>query len=138
MKVKDYIRKVKKKNLLIYYVWTVYLRFRGILDLKFYSDKEAIKKLFYFHSNRYPDLDNPRLFSDKMQWMKLNYHADKMDMAADKDAVREWIIEKGYGHILNEKYAVYKSVAEIDPKSLASQFVLKATHGSGWTLIVKD
>ena len=60
MKVKDYIRKVKKKNLLIYYVWTVYLGVRGILDLKFYSDKEAIKKLFYFHSNRYLDFDNSR------------------------------------------------------------------------------
>ena len=73
-----------------------------------------------------------------MQWMKLNYLADKIDMATDKDAVREWITEKGYGHILNEKYAVYKSVAAIYPKSLASQFVLKAAHGSGWNLIVKD
>ena len=41
-------------------------------------------------------------------------------------------------HVLNELYGVFESVDEIDFDSLPESFVFKATHGSGWNIIVKD
>ena len=61
-----------------------------------------------------------------------------MVKCADKIAVRDYIIEKGYSDYLNEVYGIYDSVEDIDYDSLPSQFVIKAAHGSHMIYIVKD
>ncbi len=84
------------------------------------------------------NLDNPQKFSEKIQWYKLNDRKPLMQICADKYAVREYIKQLGYEGLLNELYEVYYDVKEIDTDKLPNQFVLKAAHGSGWNLIVKD
>lgn len=39
---------------------------------------------------------------------------------------------------MNDLLAVYENVDEFDPTVLPDQFVVKASHGSGWNLIVRD
>jgi hypothetical protein len=56
----------------------------------------------------------------------------------DKAAVREYVIAKGYGDILNEVYGVYDTVEEIPFDTLPNQFVLKITNASGYNIISKD
>ncbi len=129
---------LKNENLLLYYFWTMFTRVRGIVEMYRYSDLESINNLYYVKSGRLPNVDNPILFSEKMQWIKLYYKDELMTVCADKYAVREWIKEKGYAETLNELYAVYENEKDIDIGKLPAKFVLKAAHGSGWNLIVND
>ncbi len=52
--------------------------------------------------------------------------------------VRNYLKERGLGHLLNDLIAKYDSVEEIDLQKLPNRFVLKATHGSGWNIICKE
>lgn len=105
---------------------------------KMVSDKEAIIKNYKKETGKFIDLDNPVTFSEKLQWYKLNYKDPTMAVCADKYAVREYIINKGYGSILNELYGVFDNVKDINLDILPENFVLKASHGSGQNIIVKD
>lgn len=105
---------------------------------KMISDKEAIIKNYKKQSGKTLNLENPVTFSEKLQWYKLNNKNPIMMVCADKYAVRDYLTEKGYGNILNDIYGVYDSVNEINLEKLPDQFVLKASHGSGQNIIVKD
>ena len=83
-------------------------------------------------------LDDPRTFNEKIQWLKLFYRDPLFPKLADKWAVRE-IVEKRVGSsILNELYQVCDDPRDIDWDGLPNSFVLKATHGSGMNVFVRD
>lgn len=103
-----------------------------------YDDETAVKKFFKKKTGYELDLENPKTFSEKMNWYKLNDRNPLMAKCADKVAVREYIKEKGYGDMLNEIYGVYNKVSEIDIDALPDKFVLKAAHGSHMNVIVTD
>jgi len=85
-----------------------------------------------------PDLKNPKSFNEKLQWLKLHWRDPKATQCADKYSVRHYVIEQGYGDILNNLLGVYDNVDDINFDSLPNKFVLKATHGSGMNIICKD
>lgn len=105
---------------------------------KVMDDETAVKKFFKKKAGYDLNLDNPRTYSEKLNWYKLNARNPLMAQCADKVAVREYVTEKGYGDMLNEIYGVYDKVSEIDIDALPEQFVLKAAHGSHMNLIVTD
>jgi len=87
-----------------------------------------------------PDLKNPKTLNEKLQYLKLNdyWKNPVVRQCADKYAVREYVTKKGCPEILNELYAVYDSVDEIDFESLPRKFVLKCNHGCGENIICPD
>jgi len=129
---------LKNDNLFLYFIWSFYTKIRGIVELRRYSDLESINRFYKIKSGKIPNITNPTLFSEKMQWIKLNYHDDTMSICADKFKVREWIEKKGYSDILCELLAVYTSANDINLDKLPDKFILKASHGSGWNLIVNE
>ena len=102
------------------------------------SDEKAVKRYYKKASGRELDLENPKTFSEKTNWLKLNARMPLMQKCADKYDVREYIAEKGYADCLNEIYGVYYKVKDIHPEDLPDRFVLKAAHGSHMNIIVKD
>ncbi|MCM3722102.1 ATP-grasp fold amidoligase family protein [Solibacillus isronensis] len=104
----------------------------------FVSDERLIRKQFRKIVGRELDLNNPVYFNDKLQWLKVNWYDPIATMCADKFEVRNFVKEQIGEKYLNELYAVYDSVDEIDIKKLPDSFVLKGTHGSGSNLICKD
>ena len=84
------------------------------------------------------NLENPRTFNEKLQWLKLYYHDPLMTQCADKFLVREYIKEKIGEEYLIPLLGVWDSVEDIDFDSLPHQFVLKVNWGSGQNIIVKD
>ena len=135
---KNTLRKFKKKNLTFAYFWNEYKRFKWSLTYKLQSDHSSICKQYKKTCKKEIDLKNPQRFTEKLQWLKLFYRDDNMTAASDKYAVREYLNNLGYGELLNELIAVYDNVDDIDVDALPERFVLKASHGSGWNLIVKD
>jgi len=132
------IKKIKalfKKNETILTIWRLLQQYYYKYFLK---DEEIIRKRFKDTMGKEVNLENPVNFNDKLQWLKLNWYDHLAVKCADKYKVREFVIDKIGEEYLNELYAVYNSVDEIDLSELPKQFVLKGTHGSGFNIICRD
>lgn len=105
---------------------------------KVISDEKAIKSYYKKFAGEELDLSNPQTFSQKQQWYKLNAKLPLMQKCADKYAVREYINGCGYEYLLNDLLGCYDDPNDIELDSLPNQFVIKASHGSGFNVIVKD
>ncbi|MBE6817750.1 MAG: hypothetical protein E7517_01145 [Ruminococcaceae bacterium] len=105
---------------------------------KLISDEKAVKKYYKQRSGKELDLSNPQTFSQKQQWYKLNAKDPLMQQAADKYAVRAYIKACGHEELLNDLLGVYENPDDIDFDALPNRFVMKAAHGSGFNIIVKD
>ena len=83
-------------------------------------------------------LAEPKRYTEKIQWYKLNYRDPVMQQCADKYQVRAYVESKGLGHILNELYAVWERPEDICLDALPEQFVLKLSNGSSTNLLCED
>ena len=97
-----------------------------------------LKRWFFQTTGMILNLDDPQTFSEKIQWMKLYDSTPLKTRLADKYLVREWIAEKIGDEYLIPLLGVWDTFDEIDFDALPNQFVLKANHGSGWNVIVRD
>ena len=129
---------LKDNNAWLRLLWLQALARRARRERQELTDVQCINQLYRRYVDRDPDLENPTTFSEKMQWLKLNYRNPLMPVVGDKYAVRAYLEQQGYAHLLNELIAVYERAEDFNPKALPQQFVLKATHASGWNLIVKN
>ena len=84
------------------------------------------------------DLDHPKTFNEKMQWLKIYDSTPIKTLLADKYLVRDWVKEIAGEEYLVPLLGVWDSFDEIDFDKLPDQFVLKTNHGSAWNIIVKD
>lgn len=107
---------------------------------KFYfiPDKPYLKVVYWLMMNRKLNLDNPRTFNEKIQWLKLYDRKPEYTMMVDKAAVKEYV-----AHIIGEEHiiptiGVYNNFDEIDFEKLPDQFVMKCTHDSGGSVICTD
>ena len=114
------------------------LRFKIISLFKFVPDKSMLKFQYKMKCRRKLNLNDPKRFTEKIQWYKLYYRNEKMPLCSDKYLVREYVENKGYGSLLNELYGVYDSADDIDLDKLPDSFVLKLSNGSGTNMFVKD
>ena len=86
------------------------------------------------------NLKNPKLFNEKLMWLKLNLYKNNplITECVDKYRVREYIKRCGCSELLNELIGVYDSVDEIDFSKLPDKFVLKCNHGAGYNILCKN
>lgn len=84
------------------------------------------------------DLSSPKTYSEKIQWLKLYDNTPLKTQLADKYLVRNWVKERIGEEYLIPLLGVWDSFDKIDFKKLPDRFVLKATHGCGWNIIVSD
>lgn len=102
------------------------------------SDKMYLKWLFRHNMGYKLNLDNPRSFSEKLQWLKLNDIHPEYTQMVDKVEAKEYV--RG---IVGDKYiiptiGVWNSVEEIDWDSLPGKFVIKSSNDSGGVVVCKD
>lgn len=112
------------------------MRHKILKMLTFIPDRTMIDIQYRIKFGHKPNLDNPRSFSEKLQYYKLHYRNPALGNIVDKYRVREYLKEKGFGHLLPELYGVYRRAEEIDYDRLPDQFVLKTNDGSGGHNIV--
>lgn len=84
------------------------------------------------------DLDHPETFNEKIQWMKLYDSTLLKALLSDKYGVRDWVAERVGRDYLVPLLGVWDTFDEIDFSALPERFVLKATHGCGWNILVPD
>lgn len=121
-----------------------YALWKHIQPKHFFKYPKFVPSLWYgSRAGRLPNFEHPVDFNERL--MAINYQAYFNEeqrqiriVGADKYAVRQMLIDKGYGDILNEIYGVYDSFDEIDFEKLPNRFVLKLTNGSGYNYICLD
>ena len=102
-------------------------------------DDIYIQRLFRAHMGYMPDLENPKTFSEKLQWLKLYDRKPEYTVMVDKYLVRDYIAKKLGEQYLIPLLGVWDDPEEIDFDSLPEQFVLKCNHNSGLGMcICKD
>ncbi|MCR5833721.1 MAG: hypothetical protein K6G55_03630 [Selenomonadaceae bacterium] len=84
------------------------------------------------------DFNNPKTFTEKLQWMKLFDATPIKSRLADKYLVRQWVADKIGQEYLIPLLGVWDNFDDIDFDELPNQFVLKCNHGSGMNIIVRD
>lgn len=105
---------------------------------KWFSDKLFLKTMFRHFMGTELNLNNPKTFSEKLQWLKLYDRKPEYTRMVDKYEAKKYV-----AGIIGEEYiiptlAVYNSTSEIDLEALPDKFVLKCTHDSGSVAICKD
>lgn len=104
----------------------------------FLSDENYLK-LKFRHYVGYPlNLDHPRSYNEKLQWLKLYDKHPEYTKMVDKATAKDYVAS-----IVGDKYiiptlGVWNSVDEIDWDSLPNQFVVKSTGDSGGVVVCKD
>lgn len=112
------------------------LTYRNIL--KILPEKLALNVENIRGYRRVINFKSPRFFGEKIQFLKIYGNLEKYEKYADKYKVREYIEKKIGKEYLIPLIGVYDSAKDIDYDKLPNKFVIKANHGSGYNLIVKD
>ena len=105
---------------------------------KLIPDKPYIKMKFRASMGTKLDLENPKTFGEKLQWLKLYYRRPDYPRLVDKYEAKIAVAEIiGEEHII-PTLGVWDRVEDIDFDALPDQFVLKCTHDCGGLVICKD
>ena len=100
------------------------------------SDRAYLKLLYFARMGRKLDLKNPKLFSEKLQWLKLYDRNSKYTKMVDKYLVREIVSDSvGEKHLI-PLLGVWDHPNDVDFNELPEKFVIKCNHNSGKGVIV--
>jgi len=101
-----------------------------------------LKRRFLKRHGYRPNLENPQTFSEKIQWRKLYDKNPICPVLSNKYLVRQYIADRlgqdRAQELLVPLLQYTKDPDSFDFERLPTQFVLKASHGSGMNLIVED
>ena len=104
------------------------------------NDKLYLRLLFRVKKGVWPNLNAPKTFNEKLQWLKLYNRKPEYTTMVDKYAVKEYVASR-----IGEQYVIptlgmWDTLDKIEWDKLPAQFVLKTTHGGGGcgVVIVKD
>jgi hypothetical protein len=88
-----------------------------------------------------PNIDNPRTFNEKIAWRKLYEHDPRMTDMVDKVKAKQIVSRRFGDQFIIPTLAVYNAAAELDfnkPPLSQPPYVLKANHGTGFNIFVKE
>lgn len=101
-------------------------------------DNQFLRKMFKNRMKEELNLENPKTFNEKLQWLKLYDRRPEYTMMVDKYAVRKHIAETIGEEYLIPLLGVWERAEDIDFDKLPDQFVLKCNHNSGGLCICTD
>ena len=127
-------------------------KFRRYLDSPYWAlGSDMLKKCPRFMCDKYYltirfrqlmrydiNWENPKTFSEKLQWLKMYDRKPIYTTMVDKYAAKKFIADKVGDQFVIPTLGVWEHFDDIDFGKLPEQFVLKCTHDSGSTIICKD
>ena len=129
------------KNGIIGYITDSDCRFRVNAAHGFYKsmpDDVYLRRYYKARTGRELDLEHPKTFNEKLQWLKIHDHNPLYITLVDKYDVKQYVAERiGNDHII-PTYGVWDKFEDICFDELPDKFVLKTTHDSGSVVICKD
>lgn len=102
------------------------------------SDKKYIELNYEYTFGRKINLEHPKEYNEKLNWLKLYDRQEKYTNMVDKYAVKNIVGEKIGNEYIIPTIGVWDRFEDIDFTVLPNSFVIKTTHDSGGVVIVKD
>lgn len=110
-----------------------------ILKIKNYiPDKIYLFLMYYILVKKRLNINNPKTFNEKLQWLKLNDRKKIYTKMVDKYEAKKYVTDLIGDEYIIPTIGVYNNFNEINFNNLPNQFVIKCTHDSGSTIVCKD
>lgn len=105
---------------------------------KWVDDEPFLKFAYRLKMGKTLDLEHPKTFNEKIQWLKLHDRKPEYTTMVDKYLVKKYVAD-----IIGEEFIIptlgkWDKFDDIDFDKLPNQFVLKCNHDSGSVVVVKD
>lgn len=103
---------------------------------KLWSDKAYLQIMYRLKMGKKLNVDCPKSFSEKLQWLKLYNRKPEYTMMVDKVKVKDYVAS-----VLGEEYiiptlGVWDNPDNIDFEKLPDRFVIKCNHNSGLGMFI--
>ncbi|TYA58938.1 ATP-grasp fold amidoligase family protein [Formosa maritima] len=137
--MKEFIRKLYLETTYGPYLIQPFYGAYNYVRFTIVDDVTRINKEFLKNFNKKPDLNNPKTFNEKLQWLKLNDRTPLHTLCADKYRVREYVKEK-----VGDKYLIplvfeTTNLKDIKPENIPNfPVIIKANHDSSGGSIITD
>ena len=108
--------------------------------LGFLPDKVYLQLLYYIYFGRFINFNNPKRFTEKLQWLKIYYRKPELHTMVDKIEAKHLAASIiGQEHII-PTLGIWDNFDDIVFSELPDRFVLKTNNGGGGTgvIVVKD
>jgi hypothetical protein len=80
----------------------------------------------------------PQHFTDKIRWRMLHDRRPLLQMCSDRLAARDFVAARAGKQYLVPLLGVFDRPEQVPWVELSPPYVVKATHGSGWNLIIRE
>lgn len=118
--------------------WIAYVFAAGYGLTNWVPDEPHLKAMFRGTVGEKLDLNNPKTFNEKLQWLKLHDKNPLYNTLVDKYRVKPWVADRiGEEHV-TRTYAMWENAEDIDISRLPERFVLKTNHDCGGVAICRD
>lgn len=108
------------------------------MGLRFLPDRTYIRLYHRLRVGKSIDINEPKTFNEKLQWLKFNYRFPLQSVVSDKYLVRDYVKEKIGEEYLIPLLGCWDRYEDIDFSKLPNQFVLKCNHDSGGLVVCTD
>lgn len=102
------------------------------------NDRLCIKIQYFLCFGVRCNLDKPKTFQEKLQWIKLNDRKPIYHQMVDKYDAKKFIAERIGDEYVIPTIGLWDKFDDIDFGRLPNQFVMKNTHDSGTYFICQD
>lgn len=118
--------------------WTFGVVLRRVFSRFITNDRLYIRLDYFSGMKCFPNLEHPKTFNEKLQWLKLNDRHEEYTRLVDKYEVKEYVSDLLGEEVIIPTLGVWDRFEDIDFEELPDQFVLKTTHDSGGVVVVRD
>ena len=102
------------------------------------SDEDFTRKLYKIKTGKSLNLENPKTYTEKLQWLKLYDHRPEYTLMQDKYLIRDYVSKTIGDEYLIPLLGVWESANDIDFEVLPNQFVLKCNHDCASVVICRN
>ena len=103
---------------------------------KYFSDETYIRLKYKLMFGKEINLNNPRTFNEKLNWLKLNYRNPMMTVMADKYWAKQWVAKKIGQQYVVPCYGHWETVEKIEFDKLPERCFLKSNQDSGGGMLI--
>lgn len=124
-----HFEKIKKRNL---------KRLEKLQSMDASDYPDYLKELYKTKTGNQLDLDQPKRFTEKIQWRKIYDQDQAYTSLSDKLAVRGWVEKKIGKEYLIPMLGYWKHFDDVGFDFFPNQFVLKTNNASQTNIVIKD
>lgn len=111
---------------------------KGFSKARFLNDEQYNRVLYTLRTGRIANVRSPETFNEHILSRKIFNDESSLTIYTDKYSVRDYVESVIGSNYLVQNFGVWSRCENIDFDTLPEKFVLKATHGSGWNILVRN